>query len=120
MVPHLSALPKKLACLLIISLLPLLTMAAPARAQESFAAYPLLPYGYSSIKIFDNQGRFVGRILPEKRYWVTIDRIPAFLQKGVVAVEDSRFYEHGGIDIRGIARALVKDCLLYTSPSPRD
>ncbi|MFZ2949406.1 MAG: PBP1A family penicillin-binding protein, partial [Desulfuromonadaceae bacterium] len=38
-----------------------------------------------------------------------LDRIPAFLQKGVVAVEDARFYQHGGIDVRGIARALVKD-----------
>jgi 1A family penicillin-binding protein len=82
---------------------------APAHAQENFATYPPLTFGYSSIRVFDNQGRFVGRILPEKRYWVTIDRIPAFLQNAVVAVEDSRFYEHGGIDIRGIARALVKD-----------
>ncbi|MDD5286765.1 MAG: PBP1A family penicillin-binding protein [Desulfuromonadaceae bacterium] len=80
-----------------------------AQAQDNFATYPPLPAGYTSIKVFDNRGRFVGRILPEKRYWVAIDRIPAFLQKGVVAVEDARFYEHGGIDIRGIARALVKD-----------
>lgn len=78
-------------------------------AQEQIATYPLLPVGASSIKVFDRQGRFVGRILPEKRYWVSIDRIPAFLQKAVVAVEDSRFYEHSGIDVRGIARALVKD-----------
>jgi 1A family penicillin-binding protein len=80
-----------------------------ARAQEPFATYPTLPAGYSSIKVFDRQGKFVGRVLPEKRYWVAIDRIPAFLQRAVVAVEDARFYEHGGIDIRGIARALVKD-----------
>jgi 1A family penicillin-binding protein len=80
-----------------------------AGAQEKFATYPPLPAGYSSIKVFDNQGRFAGRILPEKRYWVGIDRIPVFLQKAVVAVEDARFYEHSGIDIRGIARALVKD-----------
>ena len=86
-----------------------LALVAPARAQEAFATYPPLPAGYSSIKVFDNQGRFVGRLLPEKRYWVSIDRIPAFLQKAVVAVEDARFYEHSGIDIRGIARALVKD-----------
>ncbi|MBI1922184.1 MAG: PBP1A family penicillin-binding protein [Geobacter sp.] len=91
------------------ALLLLLALAPPTWAQESFATYPLLPAGYSSIKVFDRQGRFVGRILPEKRYWVTIDRIPAFLQKAVVAVEDSRFYEHNGIDVRGIARALVKD-----------
>ncbi len=78
-------------------------------ALEQIATYPLLPTGYSSIKIFDNQSRFIGRLLPEKRYWTTIDRIPLFLQKAVVAVEDSRFYEHGGIDLRGIARAVVKD-----------
>ncbi len=81
-----------------------------AGAQEpSFATYPLLPTGYSSIKVFDRHQRFVGRLLPDKRYWVTIDRIPPFLQRAVVAVEDARFYEHGGIDLRGIARAAVKD-----------
>jgi 1A family penicillin-binding protein len=78
-------------------------------ALDSFATYPPQPPGFTSIKVFDNQGRFVGRILPDKRYWVTIDRIPSFLQKALVAVEDARFYEHSGIDIRGIARALVKD-----------
>lgn len=88
-----------------------LCLVSSAWAQESFATYPLLPTGYSSIKVFDNQRRFVGRLLPEKRYWVTIDRIPLFLQKAVVAVEDARFYEHGGIDLRGIARAVVKDVI---------
>jgi membrane peptidoglycan carboxypeptidase len=87
----------------------LLSLVSPASAQENFATFPLLPTGYTSIKVFDNQQRYVGRILPEKRYWTTIDRIPLFLQKAVVAVEDARFYEHGGIDVRGIARALVKD-----------
>jgi 1A family penicillin-binding protein len=86
-----------------------LNLVSSAGAQEKFAAYPPLPSGYTSIKVFDRQGQFAGRILPEKRYWVSIDRIPPFLQKAVVAIEDSRFYEHGGIDVRGIARALVKD-----------
>jgi penicillin-binding protein 2D len=80
-----------------------------ARAEEPIATYPLLPANYSTIQVFDRVGRFVGRIMPEGRYWTLIDRIPSFLQKAVVAVEDARFYEHGGIDIRGIARALVKD-----------
>ena len=78
-------------------------------AQAVNPGYPSLPAGFSSIKVFDSQRRFTGRILPEKRYWVGIERIPLFLQKAVVAVEDARFYEHGGIDVRGIARALVKD-----------
>ena len=87
----------------------ILSLASSARAQENFATFPPLPSGYASIRVFDNQGRFAGRILPEKRYWVSIDRIPTFLQKALVAVEDSRFYEHNGIDVRGIARALMKD-----------
>jgi 1A family penicillin-binding protein len=93
----------------IVGLLLILGLAPQARALEPFATYPPLPSGSTSIKVFDNQGRFVGRILQEKRYWVSIDRIPAFLQNAVVAVEDSRFYEHNGIDAIGIARALMKD-----------
>ena len=95
---------------LVLLLICSIGLAGLARAQEpSFATYPLLPTGYTSIKVFDRQERFVGRLLPDKRYWVTIDRIPLFLQRAVVAVEDARFYEHGGIDLRGIARAAVKD-----------
>ncbi|SEL94539.1 penicillin-binding protein, 1A family [Syntrophus gentianae] len=84
-------------------------LASPAEGAEKLAAYPALPSNYSSIKIFDSKGQFVGRILPRERYWVSIDRINPFLLKAVVAIEDSRFYDHPGIDIRGIARALVKD-----------
>jgi 1A family penicillin-binding protein len=84
-------------------------LAAPAPAQENIASYPTQPPGVSSITVLDNQGRFVGRILPQKRYWVSIDRIPGFLQQALLAVEDARFYEHGGIDLRGIARAALKD-----------
>ncbi len=91
------------AFLLFLSLVP------PSRAEDSYVTYPLLPADYSSIKVFDRHGRYAGRILPEGRHWVTLDRIPAFLQNAVVAIEDARFYAHGGIDLRGIARALVKD-----------
>lgn len=91
------------------SILLVLGLVGVASAEDDFVTHPTLPPGYSSIRVFDNQKRFVGRLLPEKRYWVSINRIPVFLQKAVVAVEDARFYEHGGVDIRGIARALVKD-----------
>ncbi len=81
------------------------------RAADDFVTYPLLAADYRSIKVFDNRGRFVGRLLAEQRYWAPLHRIPLFLQQAVVAVEDTRFYEHGGIDVRGIARALVKDVM---------
>jgi len=100
---------KKWLSLVFLGFFMIAGFASLAEAKEKFAAYPPLPGGYSSIKIFDSQGRFVGRILPKERYWVSIDRINPFLQKAVVAIEDARFYEHPGVDIRGIARALVKD-----------
>lgn len=100
---HRLALVVPLLCLLILG--PI----AAARGEESFAAYPPLPTGYSSIKVYDRHGRFAGRLLPEGRHWVSLDRIPTFLQSAVVAIEDSRFYEHGGVDLRGIARALVRN-----------
>lgn len=87
------------------------SLPSPAAARQSIAAHPPLPSGYSSIKVFDRHGAFVGRIQAEGKYWTPISRIPAFLQQAVVAIEDSRFYEHGGIDVRGIARAMVKDVM---------
>ncbi|HEX8961068.1 MAG TPA: PBP1A family penicillin-binding protein [Geobacteraceae bacterium] len=100
---------KKAVTLAVVGFFLAASLPLPARAQENFATYPILPAGFTSIRVFDRQGRFAGRILPEKRYWVSIDRIPPFLQKAVVAVEDARFYEHNGVDVIGIARALVKD-----------
>jgi penicillin-binding protein 1A len=45
----------------------------------------------------------------EARTPVSIKRIPKTLQLATVAIEDQRFYEHGGVDPEGILRAAVKD-----------
>jgi penicillin-binding protein 1A len=45
----------------------------------------------------------------EARAPVSIKRIPKSLQLATVAIEDKRFYEHGGLDYEGIARAALKD-----------
>ena len=95
----------------VFGLLLAMALTSSAFAVENIAAYPYLPKGYKSIRVFDSQGRFVGRVLADKRYWVEIEQIPVFLQKALIAIEDVRFYEHGGIDMRGIARALVKDVI---------
>lgn len=92
-----------------LGLFLLLLPGVVVQAEEQIAAYPFFPRGYTSIKIFDNQSHYVGRILPEKRYWAPLGQIPKFLQNAMIAIEDARFYEHGAIDPRGIARALIKD-----------
>jgi penicillin-binding protein 1A len=40
---------------------------------------------------------------------VPIERVPKSLQTATIAIEDQRFYEHGGVDPEGILRAAVKD-----------
>ena len=45
----------------------------------------------------------------EARSPVAIDRIPKTLQLATVAIEDQRFYQHGGVDTEGILRAAVAD-----------
>ncbi len=45
----------------------------------------------------------------EARTPVSIERIPKRMQLATVAIEDQRFYEHGGVDPEGILRAAVKD-----------
>ena len=86
-----------------------LGVALAARADDSYVTYPRLPADAMAITVYDRHGRFAGRILPEERYWVDLERIPRFLQNAIVAVEDARFYEHGGIDLRGVARAVVRN-----------
>jgi membrane peptidoglycan carboxypeptidase len=48
-------------------------------------------------------------VLDEDRKVVQLKDIPHKVRNAVVAIEDDRFYEHGGIDLRGILRAAVTD-----------
>lgn len=58
-------------------------------------------------RIYDRNGNIIGEFFEQKREIVPYDFIPEWIVKGVVASEDRDFYEHGGINLRGIARALA-------------
>ncbi len=45
----------------------------------------------------------------EKREPVPIEAIPRFVKAALVATEDRKFYKHSGVDLKGIARAIIKD-----------
>lgn len=53
---------------------------------------------------------------PTKKEYVSIDRIPINLQNAVVSIEDERFYNHEGVDIKGLLRALVINLVSSSSP----
>lgn len=69
----------------------------------------IMPLGYASF-LYDDQGNQLRKLAApsSNRLPVSIDQIPLDLQHAVVAIEDERFYEHNGIDVRGILRAFVR------------
>ena len=66
------------------------------------------PTGFSTF-VYDIEGNQTAKLVStdSNRIPVTIDMVPKNLQNAFVAIEDSRFYEHNGIDIKGIIRAGV-------------
>ncbi len=59
--------------------------------------------------IYAANGRQLATLADENRAYVPLKQIPKVLRDAVVAIEDDRFYEHTGVDLRGIARAAVAD-----------
>ncbi|MGF6833601.1 membrane peptidoglycan carboxypeptidase [Paenarthrobacter sp. TE4293] len=57
--------------------------------------------------ILAKDGTPIASIYAENRTKVPLDSMSPFIKDAVIAIEDSRFYEHGGIDTTGIMRAIV-------------
>lgn len=62
-------------------------------------------------KVYADDNTLIGEFKVEKGIFVPLNKIPAHLKNAVIAVEDSRFWQHKGIDYIGIGRALIKDIL---------
>ncbi len=69
----------------------------------------VIPRGYKSI-MKDADGNQITELVEagSNRIWVDIENVPDHVQKAFVAIEDERFYEHNGIDLKGIIRAGVR------------
>src|SRR3954451_24461289 len=61
--------------------------------------------------VFDIDGKIYSRLAGANRVKVALNEVSPFFVASLLAREDTRFFEHGGIDWRGIARALVRDVL---------
>lgn len=60
-------------------------------------------------KIYSSDGKLLATLYKENREWVPYEKIPKHMIDAIVAIEDSRFYEHRGVSVRDIARALYVD-----------
>jgi penicillin-binding protein 1A len=81
-----------------------LSMAYPnLPALDSVTDYrPKIP-----LRIFSADNVLIGEFGEERRNLVRIKDVPDIMKKAVLAIEDDRFYDHGGVDYLGIARAAV-------------
>ncbi len=61
------------------------------------------------LTVLTRDGVEIAQFGAERRIYLPIERMPQRLQDAVLAIEDARFYEHGGIDWRGVARAVVSN-----------
>lgn len=62
-------------------------------------------------KIYDRDGNQVDQLFFENREYVPLEEIPDLIVSTFIAVEDQRFYNHFGVDLRGIARAAVRNLM---------
>ena len=94
-------------------LVALLCMVALALA----VAYPNLPEISSvtdyrpklPMRVFSSDGVEIGEFGEERRTFVPIGEIPQVMKDAVLAAEDARFYQHGGVDYKGVVRAAFEN-----------
>ncbi len=60
-------------------------------------------------KVYSSDGKLIAKFGLQNRIPVKLSQISPWMRYAILAAEDARFYEHGAIDLVGIARALVVD-----------
>lgn len=70
----------------------------------------VVPEGFATI-IYDQNGNEIQQLHGEEanRIYADLDQIPKYLQDAIVSIEDERFWQHNGIDMQGIFRAIFKN-----------
>jgi penicillin-binding protein 1A len=89
--------------------------AAFAIALALAVAYPNLPdisdlSDYRPklpLRVFSAEGTLLGEFGEERRSLTPIKEIPQVMKDAVLAIEDARFYQHGGVDYKGVLRAAL-------------
>ncbi|MEU6944333.1 transglycosylase domain-containing protein [Streptomyces sp. NPDC046316] len=59
--------------------------------------------------ILDSEGGTLATVYSRDRKVVPLEKISPYMQKAIVAIEDSRFYEHGAVDLKGVLRAINRN-----------
>ncbi|MBL4800408.1 MAG: transglycosylase domain-containing protein, partial [Emcibacter sp.] len=68
-----------------------------------------LKAGRSTVMVMDRDGGLLASYGDVYGNWLDYDELPPTLVQAVIATEDRRFFEHFGVDLRGMGRALIKN-----------
>lgn len=60
-------------------------------------------------KIYSADGKLIASFYAENREPVKLEDVSQHMQDAIISIEDARFYDHGGVDLQGMARALVNN-----------
>ena len=58
------------------------------------------------LRVYSEEGALIAEFGEERRAYVKIENVPKDMKDAVLAIEDRRFYQHGGIDAKGVLRAI--------------
>ncbi len=58
------------------------------------------------LRVYTADGFLISEFGEERRAFVSVDKVPENLKNAVLAIEDRRFYQHGGVDTKGVLRAI--------------
>jgi penicillin-binding protein 1A len=61
----------------------------------------------AATRVYADDGTLIGELYLEKRYPVSLDRIPLVVRHAFIAAEDARFYRHPGVDLTAVIRAFL-------------
>ncbi|MGP1681382.1 MAG: transglycosylase domain-containing protein, partial [Giesbergeria sp.] len=59
------------------------------------------------LRVYSSEGALLGEFGEERRNLTPINEIPKVMKDAVLAIEDTRFFEHGGVDYKGMLRAVM-------------
>jgi penicillin-binding protein 1A len=85
--------------------------------------YPALPsldaltdyHPKMPLRVYSAEGTLIGEFGEERRALVKIANVPKNMKNAILAAEDDRFYQHGGVDYTGVLRAALSDFTTFGS-----
>ena len=100
----LAALAVALLPFLLLSLAAILTYPTLPSLEILTDYRPNIP-----LRVYSAEGTLIGEFGKERRVLVKIGDVPDLMKKAILAAEDERFYEHGGVDYIGVLRAALSN-----------